>query len=713
MGNVHSIVVVVFSYELNDEKNLILLLIKVFVEGMVAASRAKKNRLGILIFTAAILGLLSTTGMVDAQSFSTPKDAPVHVWGYVTDEQGAPIPGVLVCTFGEYGDYWRRDLHIFEVNYTDGDGWFELEFASSWNIYMTVLGDNASTPGLDWFPYNVDLDYGFIGEHNVTLRPGATLDVVGQYRSVDIEIRKWDNYRVVDAKNEAIIYYNRHNKVVPNYVFEFITYDLLEFNSSMVAAPADTECYLWYGLRNILNVTDGPLLLHQGQVMTIDIEEYCLQLDLEKIEEKRALAWEKIVEAESYGFYTAQERLDYRKTGDAKQYADNYSKMEFEQIFVEVKNAYLLASGIVTRIDNNYTEAAFSINVITFFIALSSLLLSGVITPNRKTQLISSVILFVIQFGFFSLVYPGSRLIPFSQIIVNCLVSIIGAPIVDRILRLILKRRRGDLGFYDTITATYVIAVRNLKRRRLRSVITGTTLVTMTMGFVALTSLSANYGLVQGKEQLTYASVDGVLMRMHEYESHYGPTDPDYTTDIGNFNPVEEKTQGWLLSNSQVKGLALKAEKQAEHSLPMIGLDPISDPLMTPIDEITTIGEKLRELGTCLVHEARLGKTEKGEYIKILAEDGKTEEYITVYDVDDYIYGLKVVGGFSKEIDKVRDIDGKTILCQNTRELNIIILRDSSSLHLKTPTVEDSAYQEYAYLQMRVLTPVCLFRVWH
>jgi hypothetical protein len=86
-------------------------------------------------------------------------------------------------------------------------------------------------------------------------------------------------------------------------------------------------------------------------------------------------------------------------------------------------------------------------------------------------------------------------------------------------------------------------------------------------------------------------------------------------------------------------------------------------------------------MGTCLLHEARLGRAEKGDYIDI-----PLNEYVNmtlpVYDIGDTYDGLEVVGAVGDEILSVYDMDGESIL---PRVLKILEVTDSKVQYKSLP----------------------------
>jgi hypothetical protein len=189
---------------------------------------------------------------------------------------------------------------------------------------------------------------------------------------------------------------------------------------------------------------------------------------------------------------------------------------------------------------------------------------------------------------------------------------------------------------------------RSLKRRKLRSIFTFTTILTLTMSFVALTSLSTSYGLVFHRYGLGTANTEGVMVRMPVY--HHNSE-----FEKGAFSPVISPAVDWAWDNEGVINVAKKADNTPSLRpyggigewpiFGIMGIQPEVEPLMPLIDEAVVEGEPLREEGTCLLH------IHMNQNAKIGIGDN-----IQVKGVS-----MKVVGFFDN-VGKITDVDGETIL---------------------------------------------------
>ena len=571
---------------------------------------------------------------------------------YIT---GIPVEDIEVSV----GIPFSEGLHVLNSTTTNSLGCYHLETPIVYPYYyLLIIHDSNETAGLDWIP--VYYKIGRSTKHqNITsiLEPAATVIITGPYRSI-MQSNPSISYSIHDENNEVIHIYDK--KLHFGYASEYT--QILNYNESTLIIPADKAFRISSPFFSIPHLDGETLQLRQGQLAYIDIRKYALQNDTSNFQYYLDEISELISDYQNMGYYGAYESTQYSTAVNHYNASLEYNRLEdYDQSFIQLKYSYMQLQNIESLINENISEASESIVPSLLFFAVTALSLSNLFSGKSKRKYFVSATIITLFYALFYLVFPGKDLISPTILIFYGVVSLASAIVLVNIIKYVLKMgRKGGIGLYDALSASFSLASSNLKRRRLRSILVFLTVLVISMSFISLTSFSVLYGLVQREQILTYSSGKGVMMRMPEYVSPYKPGNPEYSTDDGTFNPIGEGTLSWLVSNYGVDGVSPKAESQPGRRLPLIGFEPGEEPLIHAIDDVTVVGEKLRTSGICLIHEDRIGRAEKGDIIQVGVHPNVV--YLDVYDLGDTIMGLEIVGGFSNDISDIRDIDGSSIL---------------------------------------------------
>ncbi|MCK4581847.1 hypothetical protein KAU18_00915, partial [Candidatus Bathyarchaeota archaeon] len=294
---------------------------------------------------------------------------------------------------------------------------------------------------------------------------------------------------------------------------------------------------------------------------------------------------------------------------------------------------------------------------------------------------------FAPMLAFLYYVYPGCRAVTLGWFATVSVASLLGILVVTRFRPGALNRiKSGGIGLLDAVVSVSSIAKRNLRRRKIRSGLTLVTLLALTMSFVALTSMSTNYGLIYTRLDDRAPGIDGLTLRNPSYEPKAtyvekggGEEGGDRVwsmIDAGNFRPVTESTVEWVLRRDDVEEVTLKAE-----SLPsinsyfragaaringVVGVQTEKERLLEALDDCVVEGEPLRDDGTCLVHVSLItgNVTQVGGYITLY--DRATTPFRSRPSASSgySFHRLEVVGTFDDGILEVRDADGGDLLPQ-------------------------------------------------
>ncbi|RLI45037.1 hypothetical protein DRO64_03030, partial [Candidatus Bathyarchaeota archaeon] len=245
------------------------------------------------------------------------------------------------------------------------------------------------------------------------------------------------------------------------------------------------------------------------------------------------------------------------------------------------------------------------------------------------------------------------------------------------------KGERRSIQLKSAIIVAFSMACRNLRRRRLRTILSLTNIMILVFGFIALTSVSPSYGLILRSLRPAY-SVDAILIRDV-------PSDTSST-----FIPLSEQFMEWLEKNPNVTLISPKAENTPRSSINpigrlytedgdaiivegVIGIKPSIETNITHINDIVVMGNYL----------------EDDDPFGILVSSMVHDEYKV--NVGDKLYGFGKVftvrGFFDPDaLEKFPDLDSQTIVpfqidivlgqaipCQSS---NVIIIPYETSLQL-------------------------------
>jgi hypothetical protein len=618
-----------------------------------------------VLLLAALLAT-SLMGLGEAQG-----SASVGVEGFVYGPNGAPLQNASLCLWGFYLEA--------EVS-TDSRGYYELSATTTeMSCQLYAFYDDPDIEGYDLLPSQTRLetDEDLTVCVNFTLQPAATVQVTGQLKPVEstkkitkfaFDVMDPVEGKVVQLEEYRLIYGTGMN--VQSY--------FLDLDPSTLIVPADTtfvvvvsssyqheryppsryRSYRWRSRAtridtfNKFTMVEGEgFRLGAGEVLDLDIRKYSLMADMTRIDPMIEEVEGQLSEVEDQGFYVAAESHDIKEAKDFLSGIDaKIESQEYEEAYVGLRQAYLKLLSVRGRLDTVIYEANFSIKVLLVFIAVTSVVLGSVLADGALLKLLLTIGSFVPMTLYLRQVFPGSSVIQPGGFASMAVTSLLGALFILSLLPRVLGDAVGDAGLarVGAIVAVFSMGNRSLRRRRLRSLFTFTTILTLTMSFVALTSLSTSYGLVFNRYGNDRPDAEGIMVRMPFYP-------PNDEFEKGVFSPIIAPTIEWAWENEGVVNVAEKAD-----SIPslrpygrigewpiygVIGLQPDVEPLMSLVDGALVEGGPLWEEGTCLLHY----------YMRNNARLEVGDE-IVVKGVP-----LRIVG-FFRGIGRIADVDGVTIL---------------------------------------------------
>ncbi|MDH5795447.1 MAG: hypothetical protein OEZ24_04990, partial [Candidatus Bathyarchaeota archaeon] len=341
----------------------------------------------------------------------------------------------------------------------------------------------------------------------------------------------------------------------------------------------------------------------------------------------------------------------------------------YDESFAKLRRAYILTSRTTEGLQGllqTGSQSAFILSLFFVFIASASAYLvtgresrmeirvRGVKKLSFSLNPLIAAIFYAVLLSSFYLLYPGCHLVPQTTLILAALIALILGQLVVAASPRAFSEKKSEsrsIQFRSAIIAAFSMACRNLRRRKLRTVLTLANTMILIFGFIAFTSISPGYGLVE--QPLRPAiPVNAILIR-------------DVPLDSGShFFPLSLSFVTWL-------------EKQPNVTLISPKVENIPTPITSPMGYLRTrSGENLRVQGIMGIIpsvEAELTLIDStiidGNYLQNDDHCGILigSSLRGTLDVGDRLYGLEkefVIKGFFDEsaFERLADVDGQLLI---------------------------------------------------
>ena len=614
---------------------------------------------------AFILISVVSTQLVYAQDQET-----ATLSGTVLDENGKPIPDAIIRFFGP--EYTRGRTT------TDSSGNFQLVVDREGEYDLFVVCNRSETPGVDYVPsyWETYLQLGSTSTFTFVLEKGASL-------YLDEELRFVESSNPADYFTFTV---RRPNGDPLGGKYSVYTYGsrtslgwLFGFDQRLVVVPADKEVIIeayaeieepWVYHTFSIRPKTGHFKLSQGEMLRVDIREHTIDFNVASLRQMLDSAFSLLKDADYAGFLVTIERQDLL---DAYGLIDasllSVQKDLYDESFAELRRAYILTSrtleGLQGLLQVGYQSALVLSLLFVFIASASSYLVSErenrveMMAQGRKKlsfslNLLIAILFYAVLFSSFYFSYPGCRLVPQTTLIPTAFVALIlGQLVVARSPRA-FSEKKGEshsIQHRSAIIAAFSMACRNLRRRKLRTVLTLANTMILIFAFITFTSISPGYGLVSQPLRPTI-SIDALLAVNIPVESGLP------------FSPLSSSFITWLESQPNVTLISPKAEnmptgitspigylysKSGErfHVQGIIGIVPSVEAEFTGINNTVTDGNYLQD----------------DDHQGILMSSSFRERL----NVGDRLYGLEkefVIKGFFDEsgLENLRDVGGQTFI---------------------------------------------------
>ncbi len=637
----------------------------------------RRASLFILFLTLCFTSLPMFVGPVQAET-----TASTRVYGRVVEgATGRPIPNATVIFLARF-----RPSGVQRYEYrglTNASGDYEIEILAEHRIispdyWAFAFLDNSSTPGFDYVP---DLQWISVAEDplNVSfiLLPGASIYMAGDFgpppptsSSSWISFTVIDQYGFLDETNAMKKYGYVSGTIYPQ------GYMSLDYRT--VVVPSDTPVKIEAeAYRNELERFTIPgggryLNLTQGSLITINLNVIWMVENPDYVPGRLEQVQAMVEEAEGAGFYVSYEKNRLFRTQNLVEAAyQALSQGDYESAYTYSHEAHLIIADVEGALQSMYLNASQSVFFITPFLAFTAVALASLIFENWRRKLTASLILYVTLFGLLYLLYPGYTILqkaynpwsgtPFEGLFLALLVvpSFLVAHFVILALPVKFKEKTfmERLRLMSAVVSAFSMAARNLKRRRLRTLLTTTFMLISVFAFITLTSLSFEEGFAI-KSKSGQVPSEGFLLRNR-------PLDADYP-----WYSIEPEVLQWLKMRPEIVLSVPKVENWpstavgkappiAAIQVPksgltfdlygVLGVYPSLEVNLTKMDTIVAEGQFLKDedLGGILISQEAAEKLQVG-----------LNDAVVLYNQTFNVTGI-FDGG---KLDGLRDLDGEPLV---------------------------------------------------
>lgn len=560
---------------------------------------------------------------------------------------------------------------------TDLDGYYSINIEREFQCRVYVYHNDSSSPGFDYVPSFQD--FYFSGEKQLIheLKPGGSIIFEGILRIVE-SIKPADvfGFTVLDPDtgsrpgDEGDVY---------DYGTEPQYHNFLSLDPQHIIVPANTPIEIMVNAtisgdngvmqRAFLVNQAAPFILEKGEKKQVSIDDSLLQFNIDLVENEVELIDEALIDVEEKGFYTSLERKDFAKVKDLIDGAKRkLTEGTFDESYADLREGYIYTVQINQRINEIFSDASSSVAILTLFLTLTAMVLSSFLFERWPLKIIATCIIASAFLIVLFYTYPGLRIIQTSAFLIDICLSLGISFSASFIFSRFMEKK---------ISSIFSMAKLNLRRRKLRFMLTVISVAVLTMSFVTLTSFSTGYGLTSTSMGNLSLNSEGLLIKKS--------LAPDLPLTI-TFIPLDFSTINWLQDKSEVIGVAPKLENipnlgnigslsslndssKKISVFGILGIEPDSEAAVTHIDDIIVDGRYLDVLNEneilLSITTAELLNAKIGDELQLISKVS-TMKVTLVGLFDDY------------QFSQIKDIDTKPLIpkklvMQNTEKPTIEI----------------------------------------
>ncbi len=420
---------------------------------------------------------------------------------------GKPVPNVTVILLNS------KSLRKFQ-GLSDGEGNFEIPVEPG-EYYIYSYYDSPSTLGFD-SPLIRSKNTYKPGSINITIpiTPGGSIVLEGVLWDVGLgypdfyaftlnismdlgefyTVKTFGNppYKYKEGDEIRYIDFDKRTVLVPCRTVELML-SLLYLNISVGSLFSSFEI-------KICDKTGEGFSIKQGESLTINLEHVMIPWNVKRAEKSISKTRSLISSMENTGFYLAVEKERLNEAERLLSELVTSSNLSFLEYKEPIYEAYHIASWEVPRrIELMRIKARSSALVLPLYVSLFSILLSYFIYDERRRKLTQAyVLLSISSSALLYFIFPGAKfLVPHLYILSSLSSILVVYFLLFKLPNKLTKELKveGLVSFKDLITVFSSLAVRNLKRRKIRAFFTVLSIAILAAAFTDMTSFSVVYGV--------------------------------------------------------------------------------------------------------------------------------------------------------------------------------------------------------------------------
>ena len=543
------------------------------------------------------------------------------VTGKVVDEDGKPLSGANVTLI--FFDRYRR--YVAKTVKTDSNGRFHASVDKEWSYLVYVTYDDKETPGVDYVPerWRTWLSSGSTASRDFVLRKGASIYLEGDLRYVKTnKIATSCEITVIELEGEGGSYWTGP---VRDYGNDSDVARFLGFDGRLAVVPAGAKVKIrvkahfpdGYSHSFTLTGETGYFKLSQGELLRVDVREQNLLKNIEYVSNILNSGFTLLDDCRFVGFLVEAEKKDLLNAHEACREALIFlGKKLFDQSFAKIRSAYILATraeAILRRlVDSSLQSLLPSLLLFVFLSLASAYLLSERLylemsAGDRKLMVPCNLILdttlymlFVILFYY---VFPGCRLIPKNMFVAMVLLTFLAGKVAWLLFNRTMRREKSEdrqIQLKSAIAIAFSLGTRNLRRRRVRTLINIMSITILVFGFITLTSISPEYGLSKTKLK---PSIPVDCMMIKDRPEDEPPSSfvslprsfIDWLEKCPNVTLVSPKAENTPISPSNPLGYIYSKAGMKIEVLGILGIIPSREANITGVNKIVEEGDYLED----------------------------------------------------------------------------------------------------------------------
>ncbi|GEM_PF-899382 len=423
-------------------------------------------------------------------------DQNLSLSGFIVDPKGKPVKHALIFVLRKIGfEEWK----FICKRRSNSSGYYQISLPMG-TYRILIFADYNETPGYDYAVRMLDIELSRDTRLNITMIYGASIKVIGKaLAALSPEPARHVTYRV-KLKDERL-----NKNVLTIFGAELEGAIPTGIQGNLIVVPANTEVTVIAEAHFVMertieeisfNLTSKPVKLDVGEEQEIIMTEASLRHSLKQAVQELRRAEYLVYEAEEKGFQISIMKAKLARISELIEKAKRelQAKM-YDKAFVDLREAWLLTNHLENKVLQMEFEASSSTSTIIAIIALTSIALGEILFEKRTLKIASSSAIYILMIALLQVLYPGCKLISIEEQIRAAITAYIAFNAMIIGVEFVKGKVSGE-SLIVILSSIASISKRNLKRRKLRTIITAVTVTVIIGGFIALTSIAIEEGLI-------------------------------------------------------------------------------------------------------------------------------------------------------------------------------------------------------------------------